>query len=225
VANISIIIPTLNEARSLLPLLAQLQPWRSKGDEVLIVDGGSIDSMSEATWGLIDALIDSPKGRSTQLNAGARESSNAVFWFLHADSNISGIDRVTFVEQVKNDNFWGFFDARIEDTAFIFRVIESLMSFRSRTSFVATGDQGIFVSRGLFFEVGGYKSIALMEDIELCKTLRKKSVPTYPEGTILTSSRRWRSKGIIRTITLMWFIRLAWVLGISSKVLQRIYEK
>jgi rSAM/selenodomain-associated transferase 2 len=223
--NISIIIPTLNEGRTVLPLLEQLQEWRRLGDELLLVDGGSTDSLDKDASTLVDVSIDSSRGRSIQLNAGAKLASKPVLWFLHADSDVSLIEREKFLVHLRCDSFWGFFNIKIADTARIFRVVETLMNLRSRTSFVATGDQGIFVAKDLFFRIGGYKSIALMEDVELCKALRQKSPPKNPKSTVITSARRWRSKGVVKTIFLMWFLRLAWFLGLPSKFLKNLYDR
>ena len=195
------------------------------GDELLLVDGGSTVSLDEDVSSLIDVWIDSSSGRSVQLNTGAKSASKPVLWFLHADSNISGIQRETFLSRLRCDSFWGFFKIKIADAARIFRVIEASMNLRSRISFVATGDQGIFVTKALFFRIGGYKNIALMEDIELSKSLRKEAMPKNPKSTLITSARRWRSKGVVKTILLMWFLRLAWVLGLPSKFLKYLYER
>ena len=194
------------------------------GDELLVVDGGSSVSLDENALTLVDVSIDSSSGRNIQLNAGAKLATKPLLWFLHADSDVCAIKRENFLPYLGCDSFWGFFNVKIADTARIFRVVETSMNLRSRTSFVATGDQGIFVTKDLFFRVGGYKNIALMEDIELCKSLRKESPPRNPKSTLITSARRWRSKGIIKTILLMWFLRLAWFLGVSSKFLKRLYE-
>jgi rSAM/selenodomain-associated transferase 2 len=223
--NISIIIPTLHEGRTVLPLLEQLQEWRRMGDELLLVDGGSTVPLGEDAAALIDVSIDSSTGRSVQLNAGAKLASKPVLWFLHADSDISGIQRENFLPYLRCDSFWGFFNIKIADPAKIFRMVETLMNLRSRTSFVATGDQGIFVAKDLFFRIGGYKSIALMEDIELCKALRKEVPPKNPKSTLITSARRWRSKGVVKTIFLMWFLRLAWIAGLPSKYLKHLYDR
>lgn len=195
------------------------------GDELLLVDGGSTVSLDEDVSSLIDVWIDSSSGRSVQLNTGAKSASKPVLWFLHADSNISGIQRETFLSRLRCDSFWGFFNIKIADAARIFRVIEASMNLRSRISFVATGDQGIFVTKALFFRIGGYKNIALMEDIELSKSLRKEAMPKNPKSTLITSARRWRSKGVVKTIFLMWFLRLAWFLGLPSKFLKNLYDR
>ena len=195
------------------------------GDEILLVDGGSTVSLDEDTSTLIDVSIDSIRGRNIQLNAGAKLASKSILWFLHADSDISAIKRENFLPHLRSSSFWGFFNIKIADRARIFRVIETLMNLRSRTSFVATGDQGIFVAKDLFFQVGGYKRIALMEDIELCKALRKKSPPEIPKSTVVTSARRWRSKGVVKTILLMWFLRLACVSGLPSIFLKHLYDR
>lgn len=98
----------------------------------------------------------------------------------------------------------------------LLRVVERLMNLRSRITGIATGDQGIFVSRALFERVSGYADLPLMEDIDLCKRLKCEQRPVCVQHTVTTSSRRWEQKGIVRTIVLMWYLRLAWFLGVPA---------
>jgi len=98
----------------------------------------------------------------------------------------------------------------------LLRVVERLMNLRSRITGIATGDQGIFVSRALFERIGGYADLPLMEDIDLSKRLKREQTPVYLHNTLTTSSRRWEQKGIVRTILLMWTLRLAWFLGVPA---------
>jgi len=99
------------------------------------------------------------------------------------------------------------------------------MNLRSRLTGIATGDQGIFVRRELFFAVGGYPEIPLMEDIALSRRLKRTGLPLCLNDKITTSSRRWEERGIIRTVLLMWCLRLAYFFEAKPGRLAKIYDK
>jgi len=103
------------------------------------------------------------------------------------------------------------------------RVVEWMMNRRSRLTRIATGDQGMFVERRLFDEVGGFPAIALMEDVALSATLRRHGRPLCLAQNIIASSRRWEKHGIWHTITLMWRLRLAYFLGAEPARLAELY--
>jgi hypothetical protein len=147
-----------------------------------------------------------------------------VLWFLHADSDISEISRECFPSQAQNESFWGFFKIKIFDKSLIFRIIDYCMNCRARCTRVATGDQGIFVEKSLFEEVGGYPEIELMEDIELSCLLRQIAAPIILRGPIKTSARRWRTNGVVKTTLLMWFLRISWFFGCSDRTIKRFYD-
>ena len=222
--SISIIIPVLNEATCLNSLLAQLEDWRNDKDEVIFVDGGSEDASRNLILASAFNVIRCEPGRAKQLNQGAMLAKGDVLWFLHADSDISEIRRESFLSRAHNESFWGFFKIKISDKALIFRIISFCMNCRASCTRVATGDQGIFVSKSLFIEAGGYPDIKLMEDIELSCSLRHKVAPIILRGPIKTSARRWRSNGILQTILLMWVLRMGWFLGCSDRTIRRLYD-
>ena len=112
---------------------------------------------------------------------------------------------------------------RLSGGHFLLRIVERMMNMRSRITSIATGDQGIFVSKVLFDDVGGFSDLPLMEDIDFSKRLRTIRKPVALRETLVTSSRRWEQHGIIRTIALMWLLRLAWFSGVSAKRLARYY--
>jgi len=221
----SIIIPVLNDADSLLNLLEQLQPARHLGHEVIVVDGGSDDDTESVCTNRVDCFVSSQAGRSVQMNTGAASAAGEIFWFLHADSQLhieSCIQQLGAIYE--SGKVWGRFDIRLSGKDWRFRIIESLMNWRSALTGIATGDQGIFVNRNAYEHINGYAVIPLMEDIEISKRLKKFSSPLLCSQKITTSSRRWEKNGILRTVLLMWYLRLAYALGTSPQQLSKYYR-
>ncbi len=222
--KISIIIPCLDEAARIRRCLDQLQEFRVAGHEVVVVDGGSKDDTVELCKGLADRTIQSARGRAQQLNAGSKVASGDVLLFLHADTSLPG-DALSSLEQLAQGPVcWGRFDVRLSGRHFMFRIIETLMNFRSHITGVATGDQAIFIFSSLYQQVGGFPDIALMEDISICSRLRKVSWPVRIKSRVITSSRRWENGGIFRTMMLMHVLRLRFALGADPAKLAKAYE-
>ena len=220
--QLSIIIPTLDEAECVVALLQQLQPLRTRGHEVILVDGGSRDATVALAEPLIDKLLIAPAGRARQMNTGAGAAIGQVLWFVHADSIIP--DKADVLILKSAGQLWGRFNVHMSGDRLLLRVVERLMNLRSRITGIATGDQGIFVSRALFKRIGGYTDLPLMEDIDLSKRLKREQRPVCLQNTLTTSSRRWERKGIVRTILMMWYLRLAWFLGVPATRLASRYE-
>jgi len=223
--QLSIIIPTLDEEQALPGLLSDLQPLRSAGHQVIVADGGSRDATITIARPLVDTLISSEPGRARQLNRGAQAAVGETLWFLHADTRLPADAVTALVSRSGPGRPWGRFDVRLSGSARAFRVIEQMMNLRSRLSGIATGDQGIFVRREVFDEIGGFPEIALMEDIALSRLLRRKARPLcIGSPRLQTSSRRWEQNGIIATVWLMWRLRLAYALGASPADLAARYR-
>jgi len=220
--QLSIIIPTLDEAECVVGLLQQLQPLRARGHEVILVDGGSRDETVALAEPLVDKLLIAPAGRARQMNAGAGSADGEVLWFVHADSIIPDKADVLILKSAGQQ--WGRFNAHMSGDRLLLRVVERLMNLRSRITGIATGDQGIFVSRALFKRIGGYTDLPLMEDIDLSKRLKREQRPVCLQNTLTTSSRRWEQRGVVRTIFVMWYLRLAWFLGVPATHLASRYE-
>jgi rSAM/selenodomain-associated transferase 2 len=221
---ISIIIPCLNEGEGLQRCLLDLQGLRSDGHELILVDGGSTDlTLIAKTEPYVDRLMRTPAGRAQQMNSGARQASGNIFWFLHADSQIGEGLGSAIQTALAAKPGWGRFDVRLSGLHPLFRIIERMMNWRSRISGIATGDQGIFIHRKLFQQVGGFPLQPLMEDIEISRRLKRLARPVCLHGPLVTSSRRWETKGIIRTILLMWMLRFAYWIGVKPKHLIRLY--
>jgi rSAM/selenodomain-associated transferase 2 len=223
--KVSIVIPVLNEAQQLPRVLDCLHSARERGVEVIVVDGGSKDGTPAAAVRAGARVVSSPKGRSRQMNAGARIAAGDVLLFLHVDTILPECaDQLIEAAIGDQRRVWGRFDVYIRGRPWMLRVIAVLMNWRSRISGIATGDQAIFVARSAFESVGGFPDQALMEDIELCKRLRVLSPPVCLRDRAVTSGRRWESRGVWRTIVLMWRLRWAYWRGVPASVLADRYE-
>jgi len=224
--KVSVIIPVLNEESAIREKLPAMQWVREAGHELIVVDGGSIDDSFGVSQIYTDTVITSSQGRAAQMNAGASIASGDVLLFLHVDTVLpeNGINEIlTRCSTDKGKQTWGRFDVRLSGSHFMFRIIETLMNFRSRISGIATGDQAIFINKELFERIGGYKEIPLMEDIEISRRLKKNSWPVCIQNRVITSSRRWESSGIFRTVFLMWRLRLSYWLGADPLRLAKQY--
>jgi len=211
---LSIIIPCLNEASRIAEMLGRLAPLRARGAEVIVVDGGSRDDTVALARAGADLVICAARGRAAQMNAGAARARGEILIFVHADSALPPqADGLIIDALTRSRRSWGRFDVSIDGRHPLLRVVEWLMNLRSRLTGIATGDQGLFVTRTLFEAAGGFPLIALMEDIALSKRLKRFSRPACLRHRIVTSARRWEKHGVARTILLMWWLRLAFWLG------------
>ncbi len=225
-SRISVIIPTRNEAECITGTLLGLQSLRKQSAEIIVVDGGSKDETIVLAQPLADLVICEGQGRAQQMNAGARRATGDILLFLHADTKLpeNALELITNGITGKPKG-WGRFDVRLSGNHFLLRMVEFLMNWRSRLSSIATGDQGIFVRRDLFETIGGFPLIPLMEDIALSRALKRQGPPLCLRQQVITSSRRWEQHGILRTIMLMWRLRLAYAMGVDPHQLARIYHK
>jgi len=223
VTRVSIVIPVLNEEQALKHNLPLLQKFRSMGHELIVVDGGSSDASIEVASSRVDRVISSDSGRAKQMNRGAGVATGDILMFLHIDTLLPehAIDAVLAID--KNGYRWGRFDVCLSGSAAPFRVIEFMMNLRSRISGVATGDQVIFTRTDEFAAIGGFPDLPLMEDIALTKRLRSRSSGLCLRERVVTSSRRWEANGIVRTVLLMWWLRLLYVLGVAPQKLHDLY--
>ncbi len=218
----SIIIPTLNEATTLPYALKEL--LASVKDlsqiEIIVCDGGSEDSTALKAKQFPVILLKTEKGRALQMNAGAQQATGEWLVFLHADTRLP----TNWMALILNcKGLWGRFDLHLSGNHWLFRIIEKAINLRSRKTSVATGDQVLFFKRDFFHSFGGYPQLPLMEDIAISKIARKYESASCILQPVITSSRRWEKKGILRTVILMWFLRLAYWLGMKPDKLQRLY--
>jgi rSAM/selenodomain-associated transferase 2 len=222
--QISIIIPTLNEADVIIGILQSLQSLRAKGHEVIVVDGGSSDRTVSLAQPFVDLVLMAQRGRGAQMNAGAWIAKGKVLLFLHADTRLpSDAEDLIVTGLLRSNCQWGHFNAHLSGNSAWFRIIEWSMNWRSRLTGIVTGDQVLFAQREAFTAAGGFPEIPLMEDITLSRRLKRFGWPLCLNSSVVTSSRYWEKRGIVRTILLMWFLRLAYFLGVSPECLAQVY--
>ncbi len=241
--TITVVIPTLNEEAVLLRTLSQAA---SLGfDELIVVDGGSHDRTREIVQAFASApaislqrsilspqssalspvsLLTAPPGRANQMNAGAAASEGTVLLFLHADTSLPS-DARQAVERALEDPacVGGRFDVRFERDSGPGWLISRMMNLRSRWTGIATGDQAIFVRRSLFEQLGGYSDLPIMEDVDFSRRLKRTGRLSALRSKVITSYRRWDTRGPLRTMLLMWVLRFLYWIGISPHRITRLY--
>ena len=211
--KLAIVVPVLNEAATLAARLQALAPLRARGAELLVVDGGSTDGTLAIAQPHADRVLQAPRGRASQLNAGAAATHADVLLFLHADTQLPHDADRLIQRALRDDHRWGRFDVHIEGRHPLLPVVAWFMNQRSRLTGIATGDQAVFVQRRLFESVGGFAAMPLMEDIELSQRLTSIEAPACLRERVITSGRRWDQHGFWRTVVLMWRLRAAHALG------------
>lgn len=221
---LSIIIPVLDEAAHIVVALQALAPLRARGAEVIVIDGSSADDTAALAMQFADQILASARGRATQMNAGTAAARGDVLLFLHADTRLpADADRLILEGLAQSRRAWGRFDVTIEGKHPLFPIIAWFMNARSRLTGIATGDQAMFVRREAFAAAGGFPGVALMEDIAFARNLKRVSPPLSLRARVTTSGRRWEARGVLRTVFLMWRLRLAYFFGADPQELARRY--
>ena len=221
---LSVIIPTLNEAENIAASLQALAPLRARGVEIVVVDGGSTDGTIDLAHPLADQVVSAQRGRAQQMNAGAAQARGDLLLFLHADCRLPAAADGVIVDGLNRARkTWGRFDVALTGAHPLLKLIAAMMNFRSRLTGIATGDQGIFVTRSLFEAAGRYPDIALMEDIALTQKLKSFGAPLALRHRIIASGRRWEKHGVWRTMLLMWRLRFQYWLGADPNTLAERY--
>jgi rSAM/selenodomain-associated transferase 2 len=225
--KLSIIMPVLDEAAGIEAALTALAPYRQRGVEVIVVDGGSRDGTADLARPLADRVLLGERGRALQMNAGASAAHGDILLFLHADTRLpENADRLMLDAIARSGRdfgqIWGRFDVRIDGGGLLV-LIAIMMNTRSRLTGIATGDQAMFVTAAAFEAVGGFPAIALMEDVALSARLKRNGWPLALRARVTASARRWRKHGTLRTVLLMWRLRLRFFLGADPAKLARAY--
>ena len=222
--KISIIIPALNEEKILMKQQDKLTNLLHEGHEVILVDGGSKDKTVSIADNLGITTIVTKPSRGYQLKIGSHLSSKDILLFLHIDTSLSD-DGVNSVQEAMSDprNYWGRFNIKFDNKKMIYRMIAFFMNKRSCLTGSVTGDHAMFIRKDAYMKCGGFSDIPIMEDIEICKRLRKISAPVCLKVEVITSCRKWEHDGILLTILKMWSLRLFYFLGINPNKLAKLY--
>jgi rSAM/selenodomain-associated transferase 2 len=220
--NVSVVIPTVNESATISQAIQRA--WLAGASQVVVSDGGSDDETRAIANQLDCQVVSSPRGRGVQLNVGAEGACGDVLLFLHADNWLvaGAIDQIRLAMR-KPCVQCGAFRQRIESAGLAYRLLELGNGLRVRVGGIPFGDQGIFVRRQLFFEVGGFPRVPIMEDVLLMKRLRCRTRPVLLNGPIHVSPRRWQQNGVFRQTVRNWLLQAALSAGIPPNDLARFY--
>lgn len=219
-----IVVPVLHEAARITRCLSALAPLRQRGVKVVVVDGGSDDQTVALAQPLADVVLCAERGRARQMNAGAAACDAGAYLFLHADTQLPALADQQVLAALEGGALWGRFDVQIDPPGWTLRLVAKLMNWRSRVSGIATGDQAIFVRADAWKAIHGFADLPLMEDIDLSSRLKRIGRPACLTERVLTSARRWEKHGVLRTVWLMWRLRLAYFLGADPGQLAQRYE-
>jgi uncharacterized protein len=212
-AKISIIIPVLNEASIIAKTLHTAQTGQNI--EIIIADGGSADNTAEIAIKAGAKVINSPKGRALQLNAGAKIATGEIVLFLHADTFLSpGYDTLIRQALEKTGIVAGAFELQIDSVHPGLRIVETAVNWRSRWLQLPYGDQAIFMSANLFKQLGGFPEMPIMEDFAMIRQLQRQGKINIVKLPVLTSGRRWHKKGILKTTLINQLVIAGYVLGV-----------
>ena len=221
--RLTVVVPVLNEAAIIVAALEGLAPLRARGAEIIVVDGGSGDGTPDLARPLADRVVAAPRGRGAPMNGAAALGTGDALLFLHADTMLpENADRL--IASALTRRAWGRFDLRIAGRHPLLAVIARMINWRSRATGIATGDQAIFVTKQAFLSVGGFPDLPLMEDIAISRRLKRRCRPFCIATPVVTSGRRWEHHGVLRTIVLMWRLRLAYYFGAEPAGLARRYQ-
>ncbi len=222
--RVSVIIPALNESLNIGPAVqraAALEPY-----EIFVADGGSHDETPQLARAAGATVVASPRGRAVQQNTAAQQASGDVLLFLHADCWLApGALEQIAAALAPGRVLGGAFRHRIEARGMLYRLIERGDSWRVRWFGLPYGDQGIFLTRQTFFQLGGFPETRLMEDVLLMRKLRRVSPVALLPGPLYTSARRWEKHGVVRQTLRNWAILTAERLGVSPDRLAEYYAR
>ena len=219
-ADISIVIPTMNEESTITPSVRSCID--AGATEIIISDGGSIDATKQlASDAGATKIVQSLPGRGTQMNSGAVFATKEFVLFLHADARLDPdcLKQICNLDEV----VWGAYRQHIDAQRLVYRWLETGNAMRVKWRRMPFGDQAVFVNRSVFKEQGGFEEVPLMEDLRFAKTMRKVSMPVLLTGPVTISARRWEKNGVVRQTLRNFKIQIAHALGASPETLARWY--
>jgi rSAM/selenodomain-associated transferase 2 len=223
----SIILPVLNEADLINPMIDHLAVLDGNDKcEIIVVDGSPDgDTIKSVTREEVQC-VKSSQGRANQMNAGAAMATGEILIFLHADTRLPR-QALELISKVitRQTLIGGAFDLRIDTKRLILKIIARIASLRSRLTRIPYGDQAIFIYKDYFNQVGGYPEIPLMEDVALMQRIKRAGgrIGIIPEP-VITSARRWEQEGILYTTMRNWILLSAYTLGMTPDKLVKYYK-
>lgn len=226
--DVSVVVPTLNEEDSIGEALRSAIEAFGEAVDLVVVDGGSRDQTVERASRLA-RVVEAPRGRGAQLNAGARLARGDILVFLHADTTLEPQAGRRILQALGHAGTVGgccrFAIKPAPGLRMPYRWLERGVNLRTRVFRTATGDQAIFSTRGAFERVGGFPEDPLFEDVEFVRALRRVGRFEPVDARALTSGRRWQGRGFLRTVVTHWLLRLAYSAGVPARTLARWYGR
>ncbi|UNU22915.1 TIGR04283 family arsenosugar biosynthesis glycosyltransferase [Microcoleus vaginatus] len=222
--KISLIIPVLNEASTIAPVISTA--LEAKNVEIIVADGGSSDGTADIakSWGV--RVISTAPGRATQMNAGAAAATGEILLFLHADTLLPrGYDSYARRALANESTIAGAFELKIDARRLSLRLVEKGVNWRSKFLQMPYGDQALFLNAATFDQIGGFPDLPLMEDFQLVHRLKKQGRIEIVPHPVLTSARRWQQLGVIKTTAINQIVIIAYYLGVSPDRLAFWYKR
>jgi rSAM/selenodomain-associated transferase 2 len=223
--QISIVVPVFNEALLIRDFLAHLRERAAKA-EIIVVDGSSSDGTADLATGFCDQFVTTAPNRAVQMNAGAAVARGDVLWFLHVDAKIPS-GSAHEIEQALQDRqvVGGFFRIRLPRKNPVYRLTDSFGHYAGLALRMRCGDHGMFCRRDVFEKLGGFPEVALMEDVEFFRKLRRRGRIAVLKKRIIVSPRRYEQIGPLRLTLAYGFIATLYFLGVPMRLLQSIYKR
>ena len=225
--SLSIIIPTLNEAKNLPLLLSDLAEIKEIS-EIIVIDSNSKDATKDIASIYGARCFNTIKrNRGFQLNKGAKSANGNWLLFIHADSRLNQNWSKEISHILSLDNkFIYFFRFKVNNNSLIFRFLELIVNLRTLILKTPYGDQGLLINRDIYFKYGGYKNIPIMEDIDFINRIKVKKNLIQLTTCIYTSSRKWEKTNFISQAIKNWNLRRKWIKGVSiNSIYQSYYSK
>jgi len=218
--RLSIVIPALNASATIGPCLAAL----GGADEIIVVDGESTDDTAQIASQAGAKIITAKRGRGSQLRAGAGVASGDWLLFLHADTRLGdGWRSAVAAHLAAAPDHAGYFKLALDDQAWQARLIERGVGIRVCLLALPYGDQGLLISRRLYCGFGGFRPLALMEDVDLARRIGRHRLRRL-DATALTSAERWRRDGWLRRSARNLACLTLYTIGVSPARLARLYR-